>query len=648
MPAATISSFDGAPRRIPKLAVRNRIPEAEVIDEKTSLIDTRRDSKMRPPLSSCSSEQTLSPSLVRRPSNLSQVEDGARGPSGRERSGSIASTTTQSRSQRVPTTTKKKGSGVLSFLTLREPSTSAWEEYANAQKKAASGKSSRTAQKLPAFVPATNSKWDGLPESAKRASMQSKRDGSKRFSTFSNASKQTGRTMGTSYSDNSSETSSARRYGSLSSKPSKSQSHSVPGSVHSRPSTEAGKKHSIPTTTTNTTLHPAHRNTAVTPWDEPPDLIAEDPEEEDRQSSESAQTFLHPPSPTLPELDPLSSLPTPELELPELLRPADYITTPEHSPRTPPADFALNLIDAIAQTQMDNASKPEQPQSPVLGTFWHSDTDTETESIKTGRPLSTNFSRPVLGRFSGMALIPEQSLPDEPASEDDGEEEEEEEEDARAFQSTLRDATGRTSPFCFETTTLLARPVIPDRTSSQGFEGEGLGGKFSPGARVTGLTVTTAVVAGAPPLLSPTFSPRTLTATRPTMAVTETETEREDDTEEEREDTPTRLTSDPFPSHSPPRSNSSTPSLAPSEISLQWTKTPKERLGLGSRLSRIRAENDVLPWEVEHIASSAGIGKRASGMTEAQARRQSGASQMTVGEGGGKLRRLSLRLGRKG
>ncbi|KAK4560796.1 hypothetical protein LTR86_005376 [Recurvomyces mirabilis] len=616
MPAATISSLDGAPRRIPKLAVRNRIPEAEVIDEKTSLIDTRRDSKMRPPLSSYSSEQTLSPSLVRRPSNLSQVEDGARGPSGRERSGSIASTTTQGRSQRVPTT-KKKGSGVLSFLTLKEPSTSAWEEYANAQKKAASGKSSQTAQKLPAFVPATNSKWDGLPESAKRMSMQSKRDGSKTFSTFSNASKQTSRTMGTSYSDHSSETSSAR---------------------------------SIPTTTTNTTLHSVHRNTAVTPWDEPPDLIAEDPEEEDRQSSESAQTFLHPPSPTLPELDPLSSLPTPELELPELLRPADYITTPEHSPRTPPADFALNLIDAIAQTQMDHASKPEQPQSPVLGTFWHSDTDTETESIKTGRPLSTNFSRPVLSKIPAMALIPEQSLPDEPAFEDDGEQGEEE--DARAFQSTLRDATGRTSPFCFETTTLLARPAIPDRTSSQGFEGEGMGPKFSSGPKATGLTVTTAVVAGAPPLLSPTFSPRTTTAMRPTTAVTETgtETETEDETEEERErereDTPTRLTSDLFPSYSPPRSNSDTTSLAPSEISLQWTKSPKERLGLGSRLSRIRAESEVLPWEAENALAS---GKRSSGMSEAQARRQSGASQMTVGEGGGgKLRRLSLRLGRKG
>lgn len=73
----------------------------------------------------------------------------------------------------------KKSGGLLGFLTLKEPSTSAWAELAAAQKEQAKlngGKpglvsgSRVSLQKLPDHVPKVNTKWDGLPEGAKRGS----------------------------------------------------------------------------------------------------------------------------------------------------------------------------------------------------------------------------------------------------------------------------------------------------------------------------------------------------------------------------------------------------------------------------------------------------------------------------------------------
>ncbi|KAK5117692.1 hypothetical protein LTR62_005115 [Meristemomyces frigidus] len=560
MPATSISSLDqhAIPRRIPKLAVRNRIPDSEVVSTKSSSTETVTDLSMRPTLSSHPSEQTIGPgSLARRPSNLSQLsgqhEVGSRG-----RNGSIASTTTGQKAS------KKKSSGMLSFFTLKEPSTSAWEEYAQAQKKAAaSSKASRsTAQKLPDYVPATNSKWNGLPESAERMSKDTKRS-SKRLSTLSSATRQTGRTITTSYSDNSNE-SSGRKYGSLSSKLSRPQSmptqHSHNLSMHSRTSINTVQTH------VNAT-HPAHRNNAVTPWDEPT--------EEERP--ESSQTFLHPPSPTPsynPE-GPLSSLPTPELEIPSLALAADGLVTPEHSPRTPPADFSANLIDAIALTSTQEARTSNDSDDRALATFWHSDTDTEPESLdSSSRPLSIAFSR--LGRRPAGRH--------QPIFEEECECEGEERE-GEGF-------AGRTRPFL--ETMPLNRP--------RGLEPEGRG---------TATTAGTTGIHGA---------------------------------EEEHKRGPS-----PKPSYSSEtRTPSLTPSKAESEISFQWHQTPKQRLGLGGRLSRIAAEENLLPWEErmevgtyrdrewEGVGSSVGLG---------MGNRSSIVSQATMVSEVGKFKRLSLRLG---
>jgi len=62
---------------------------------------------------------------------------------------------------------RKKSSGLKSFLTLKEPSLSAFEQYAQQQRKLANMPGVSSA-KLPTKVPKVNSRWDGLPEAARR------------------------------------------------------------------------------------------------------------------------------------------------------------------------------------------------------------------------------------------------------------------------------------------------------------------------------------------------------------------------------------------------------------------------------------------------------------------------------------------------
>lgn len=67
---------------------------------------------------------------------------------------------------------KKKGNPFFDFLSVKEPTTGALEQYAQSQKKQAAAKGTPfmtglTSQKLPAEVPRVNTKWDGLPQTAK-------------------------------------------------------------------------------------------------------------------------------------------------------------------------------------------------------------------------------------------------------------------------------------------------------------------------------------------------------------------------------------------------------------------------------------------------------------------------------------------------
>lgn len=75
-----------------------------------------------------------------------------------------------------------KKNSLVAFLTLKEPSTKALEDFADAEREKAKQKGAAAAtasaavppsvstQKLPDYVPKVNSKWDGMPESASRKS----------------------------------------------------------------------------------------------------------------------------------------------------------------------------------------------------------------------------------------------------------------------------------------------------------------------------------------------------------------------------------------------------------------------------------------------------------------------------------------------
>ena len=153
---------------------------------------------------------------------------------------------------------KKKSSGMLGFLTLKEPSSSAWEEFAQQQRAAALkggrpsavGLAGVSTQKLPDHVPAVNSKWDGVSENAKRKAM----DPNKRVSTTSMATQQSSRSE-QSFSSDSSGKGSAYRYGSLSSKP--------PGSRPGLPPSQYSSTYSI-----SVPRNPPNSSEA-TPWEAP-------------------------------------------------------------------------------------------------------------------------------------------------------------------------------------------------------------------------------------------------------------------------------------------------------------------------------------------------------------------------------------------
>lgn len=78
---------------------------------------------------------------------------------------------------------RSKYGSLLGFLTLKEPSTAAFEEFAEQQRKVAAAKGARMnpvgmqttpGRKLPADVPKVNSKWDGLPSPKSRRDPQTK------------------------------------------------------------------------------------------------------------------------------------------------------------------------------------------------------------------------------------------------------------------------------------------------------------------------------------------------------------------------------------------------------------------------------------------------------------------------------------------
>lgn len=173
------------PPRIPKLTYRNRLPDqSSVSSQSSSAPSGSTDTHGDPPLTPISTAKPARPSSDSRSATTSSSASTSL-------ASSNGSTSKGSKLSASPTTKKKKKkNGVLDFLVLKEPSQVALEQFAESQNRQAAAKGGTAAnlpglqsfspQKLPANVPKVNSKWDGIPASAKspRNSMVSKRNSS--------------------------------------------------------------------------------------------------------------------------------------------------------------------------------------------------------------------------------------------------------------------------------------------------------------------------------------------------------------------------------------------------------------------------------------------------------------------------------------
>ncbi|KAK4995657.1 hypothetical protein LTR66_004566 [Elasticomyces elasticus] len=190
-----------SPQRIPKLTYRNRVPDSEtrasalappVVDHASTFRGTQSlpansDSRWEPSPAQTDTESILSPPFSRTPTDFSTND--------------IAQSPASDVAQALTKVGKKKSMGrVFGFLSLKEPSTAALEEYARHQQTLVAEKEKnkrqqdgtaesrgvtvRTAvirispQKLPPDVPKVNSKWDGMPASTKGKDVVGSRRGS--------------------------------------------------------------------------------------------------------------------------------------------------------------------------------------------------------------------------------------------------------------------------------------------------------------------------------------------------------------------------------------------------------------------------------------------------------------------------------------
>ncbi|KAF2187819.1 hypothetical protein K469DRAFT_628857 [Zopfia rhizophila CBS 207.26] len=163
-----------APPRIPKLAYRNRVPDDQTSFSSAVTSGSETQSTLRPlDHHSSTSTSTSTSSPIRSSFDTRNVT-----------SPNLASDVSTESPPKIQK--KKKTNPVLGFLTLKEPSQSAFEHFAEQQRKQAVEKGGKRSpvglpgispQKLPSKVPKVNSKWDGVPESQKtRGSMARKRD----------------------------------------------------------------------------------------------------------------------------------------------------------------------------------------------------------------------------------------------------------------------------------------------------------------------------------------------------------------------------------------------------------------------------------------------------------------------------------------
>ena len=560
---------NGVSRRIPKLAVRNRVNDIEGPDDQaaTSVSAPGSENANSAPSSSHSSHHTRTPPGERNLSNeaLDLGQDFG------DRGSSRSATKFISYGQGAK---KRKGGNVLGFLSLKEPSTSAWAEFAEAEKEKArqrggngtnSGISGVSPQKLPGFVPKVNSKWDGLPESVNRKSIESKSTNkTNRNSTFSTATAQSNWTATSSVGS----WAPKRPVGSRSNQPVQSALRSNHSSTRSAAQSSTGGRTDSSGGSTR----------------QPPALALDvDAEPVEVTDENRPQTFLGDPSPPpqekiyIPDL--LPPLSPPELEGDDILHLLELDTRKSDSgptsPTTPATDGSESkpALMGIHYPELDSLEHEATPASSMVS--WLNDGTESTDETKSPSPQRSrraiNFSRPRLRKPNLPALqdIPEPKLNTSAGRLSAAVNVE--------LSPTLKDSAGRIDPFLTDTFASHSRETghIPQRISSTIVKDtkQNAEGQSSP------LSSTGADIAPLSPdkLDTPIVIKRSQ-STRPASSVS----------------TATALYN---PESGTIRSRSEVSlasSTAPSELSEHWQMSPKERLGLGSRVRR----SEVMPWEV--------------------------------------------------
>ena len=555
--------MDGIPRRIPKLAVRNRASPVEDVDARaaTPVSDSGSRSGSSGPSSSRSSQRIVTPR------NLSEEALDQTRWSAIQDFGSEAP-----KSSGTGQTAKKKKGKVFGFFTLKEPSAAAWAELAEVEKQKMKQKGLSAAQvgapgtsssrKLPDYVPKVNSKWDGLPEGVKRTSEESNAlNRTNRESMLSTASRQSNWAAISSMSTTSHSTTRPFAPWSLESQPGRDSSSS--GSTRQAPALA---------------LIPDADAVEVTDDNKP-------------------QTFLRPPSPTHEDQNVLS-YPTTLLSPPEL-EGDDFLQLQEldarspspavNSPRTPPADGS-DSRPALMGIHYPELDSPEQrPGITRSETSWYDDTNKEVVAAEPASPEPSrrpiNFSRPRARKPEPPTL----QIQTEPKFDSTGAQLTEA--DGVLLSPTLKGSSGRIDPFLTDTFASHSRETghIPQRVAS---------------TLVKDTDLTTVV----PPVEGTSRNPEETPISPLESSDQETHLPTSwDYAEPERPTTPTSAVYNPEHSHIRSRSETSlAPSVTPSELSERWQMSPKERLGLGANMRR----SDVLPWETaENILDGVDVAK---------------------------------------
>ena len=440
---------------------------------------------------------------------------------------------------------KKKKNGMFGFLTLKEPSTLALEQFAEQQRAAAKAKGTRPSataaanltKRLPDHVPKVNSKWDGLPEEARNKAAEQKRM-SKRESTLTTTGGQSYRSKNSSSESAQSAQSVRHPFGSISSRPE---------SLGTPPRSRTGSSQSVPQ------IEPRR-----SPEYSRPAPVQVHPALRELDSDKELHTFLHPPTPppNLSELAASANTSRPDYsDLPELAgyEAAAYFTTSaEQSPLTPPASDPTGQIPRALALHLPAVPSDSQ------GTVWYSDTDNEdVVAVSSSGQAQSGIVQQSLAKTPAMYHITETDSEDSDS------------EDSDKGEWPLRNTADPSARLeTVDTSAHWHRAPMPVELPTV---------RYSMSSNRSSET--------APTVMSPIFSTFGSEATPPSTADSQGPSQMDRPTSPQRSNSDSSITAP-----------SVAPSLAPSAMSAQWNMSPKERLGLGGKVMR---KSEVLPWETQ-------------------------------------------------